>query len=217
MRQTLQHACDRGDEIYILGDLVEVWIGDDDDSVFAERLKNDLRQIASLTPVFVMAGNRDFLYRDAFTQDTGTTLLPDPFRLSAPDLPFPALLAHGDAYCTSDTAYMNMRRLFRSPTWQDEFLNSSLDERRQFAQAIRSQSKAANQLKAANITDVIESEIQADLATHDCPLMIHGHTHRPAIHNMTDGMKRIVLGDWDRCGWYLRQHEATFELERFAI
>ena len=215
--KVLRDACDRGDEVFILGDLVEVWIGDDDDSEFAKALIRDLRSTSTHTPIHLMQGNRDFLYREAFASLSGAQFLSDPFVLDTEDLPERVLLAHGDAYCTSDDAYMSMRRLFRSPEWQDQILSSTLEERRALAKSLREQSKISNELKAANITDVVEVEIENDLKLHDCKTMIHGHTHRPGIHLLSDGAKRVVLGDWDACGWLLRQHEDAFTLERFAI
>lgn len=216
-QRILRDACDRGDEIFILGDLVEVWIGDDDDSEFAEALIRDLRSTTAHVPLHLMRGNRDFLYREAFASLSGAKLLTDPFLLDCDDLPERVLLAHGDAYCTSDDAYMKMRQLFRSSEWQDQILSSTLEERRSLAKSLREQSKISNELKAANITDVVEIEIENDLTAHDCKTMIHGHTHRPGFHYLSNGARRMVLGDWDSCGWLLRQQNDTFTLERFSI
>lgn len=216
-QRVLRNACDNGDEVFILGDLVDVWIGDDDDSSFAKALIGDLRACTSQVPVYVMHGNRDFLFREEFANSASATLLNDPFVLDRDDLTGKILLSHGDAYCVSDSAYMEMRDLFRSSEWQNQILRSTLDERRALARSLREQSKASNELKAENITDVVEAEIERDLVEHGCKTMIHGHTHRPGIHALRDGAKRVVLGDWDRCGWLLRQHASSFTLERFAI
>ena len=216
-QRLLQSACDNGEELFILGDLVDVWIGDDDDSSFAKTLISDLRSCSARVPLHVMHGNRDFLYREEFARLTRATLLTDPFVLDHEDLTERILLSHGDAYCTSDTAYMQMRSLLRSAEWQNQVLGSTLEERRELARSLRAQSKASNELKAENITDVVEAEIERDLVAHDCETMIHGHTHRPGIHALRDAAKRIVLGDWDRCGWLIRQNTSTFTLERFAI
>ena len=216
-QHVLQSACDEANEVYILGDLVEVWVGDDDDSRFAETLIADLRMCAARIPVHVMHGNRDFLYRERFAERTGAFLLTDPFVLSGESHADRILLAHGDAYCTSDVEYMQVRRLFRSTEWQNQILGSTLEERRELARSLREQSRAANQLKAANITDVVEAEIEKDMEEHECQTMIHGHTHRPGIHTLGSGARRVVLGDWDLCGWLLRQHNTTLRLERFAI
>ncbi len=213
----LSYTAERYDELYVLGDLVEVWVGDDDDSMFAHRLTNDLRHCAEHIPVFLMHGNRDFLYRETFAKRSGTQLLTDPFVLEASDLHERILLAHGDAYCTTDAEYMKLRTLFRSLSWQDHILASSLEERRVFARSLREQSKKANQLKPANITDVEEIAIENDLHEHKCTKMIHGHTHRAGVHTLHHGMTRVVLGDWDDCGWLLSQCGEEFTLERFAI
>ena len=216
-QRVLYNASKRFDDVYILGDLVEVWVGDDDDSAFAQALVHDLRECALTTSIFVMHGNRDFLYREGFADRANVALIDDPFLLAAGDIPEPVLLAHGDAFCTSDTEYMNARSLFRSREWQDQILNTTLDERRLLARSLREQSRTANQLKAANITDVVEAEIESALVDRNCKLMIHGHTHRPGIHKLGYGATRYVLGDWDACGWLLRQDGSTFSLERFAF
>lgn len=216
-QRVLWHVASTNQELYILGDLVEVWVGDDDDSSFATTLVDDLSECAASTDVFVMHGNRDFLYRDGFESRTGATLLPDPFLLNNEPDTEPVLLAHGDAYCTSDEAYMKVRELFRSETWQDQILGTSLLERRELAQALRAQSQQANQLKPANITDVVEVDVVDAMRRQGCRTMIHGHTHRPAIHHMINNTRRFVLGDWNECGWLLRQQDASFTLERFAI
>lgn len=216
-KRILQHASREQHELFILGDLVEVWVGDDDDASFAQALKKDLHDCSKATTTYLMPGNRDFLYREDFAEQTGFTLLPDPFLLEANDLANPILLAHGDAYCTSDHAYMQMRQLFRSVEWQDEILSKDLEFRRNLANSLREQSKAANQLKAQNITDVDEAELCKDLDQHSSSCMIHGHTHRPAKHLMTQNRTRYVLGDWGECGWMLMQDADCFTLERFAL
>lgn len=216
-KHILHRAVQDQHKVYILGDLVEVWIGDDDDSCFADSLRSDLSWCGARTATKVMHGNRDFLFRADFAADANVELLNDPFKLTDSDLPEPVLLAHGDAYCTSDIEYMRFRAFTRSKEWQDNLLMSSLSERRDFALGLRSASKRANALKAENITDVEEAEVLADLKRNDCSLMIHGHTHRPAIHNMAEGCTRWVLGDWTDYGWVLRQSEAEFSLERFSI
>lgn len=216
-QRVLRTASDKNEEVFILGDLVDVWIGDDDDSSFAKAMIDDLRASTKRIPVYVMHGNRDFLYREEFANLTGVTLLTDPFVLDCEDLRERILLAHGDAYCTSDDSYMKMRSLFRSSEWQNQVLDSTLEERRTLARSLREQSRISNELKAENITDVVEAEIESDLLANGCTTMIHGHTHRPGIHTLHNGTRRIVLGDWDRCGWLLRENDSKFTLERFAI
>lgn len=208
-RDFLAREAPRADALYILGDLVEVWVGDDDDGPTATAVREALAAAASHCPVFVMHGNRDFLLGDGFAADTGVTLIPDPHvvrpRADGPRL----LLAHGDAFCTRDAEYQQARAVLRSPAWQADVLARTLPERRALARSLREQSRAANANKAENIMDVTEEEVVAAMLRHDCPVLIHGHTHRPGAHEVPlgpDGRtgRRYVLGDWGRCGWTLR-------------
>lgn len=201
-------------EIYILGDLVEVWVGDDDDSKFADLLRNMLKKYGERTALYLMHGNRDFLIGSKFASDVNAELLDDPtvIELGGQQL----LLSHGDSYCTSDTAYQQMRQLFRSIEFQDNFLSQDLETRREFAQNVREQSQKSNANKPDQITDVVEDEVRKALKHHNCCTVIHGHTHRPGLHDLGDGLSRYVLGSWERCGWrgWLRDE---FILECFSI
>ena len=216
-QEVLEQATRDRDEVFILGDLVEVWVGDDDDSEFADQLRLDLTRATQHIPVHLMHGNRDFLYRETLESVTGVRLLQDPHTLIREDLTAPVFLTHGDAYCTSDSAYMQARRLFRSAEWQDNILKSTLEERRLLAQNLRDQSKQANELKADNITDVVEQELGRAAQDAECHHIIHGHTHRPAIHQLPNNAIRYVLGAWDQCGWILRNSGDHFHLERFKL
>lgn len=220
-RDFLAREAPRADALYILGDLVEVWVGDDDDGPTATAVREALVAATSHCPVFVMHGNRDFLLGDTFAADTRVTLIPDPYvvqpRADGPRL----LLAHGDAFCTRDTAYQEARALLRSPAWQADVLARTLPERRALARSLRDQSRAANANKAENIMDVTEEEVAAAMLRHDCHVLIHGHTHRPGVHDVAlgpDGRagRRYVLGDWGRCGWTLRFGREV-ALECFAL
>ena len=212
--RTLEAACREDADIYILGDLVEVWVGDDDDCEFADLLRNTLRKYGERTSMFLMHGNRDFLFGPKFASDVQATLLDDPTTISLGNQN--VLLSHGDAFCTSDTAYQQMRKLFRSTEFQTNFLSQDLHSRRDFAQTMREQSKKSNANKAEHITDVTEEAVCSALEAHECEIVIHGHTHRPGHHVLKDGRSRYVLGSWERCGWYARfQSELT--LECFAI
>ncbi|MYH15135.1 MAG: UDP-2,3-diacylglucosamine diphosphatase [Gammaproteobacteria bacterium] len=199
------------EEVFILGDLFEAWIGDDDDSALAKRVCAVLERAAQRTAVGVMAGNRDFLIGQQFAERTGAQLLPDPFRTHDR-----LILAHGDALCTGDEAYQAMRKLFRSPVWQAEMLAKPLIERRTAANGLRSASRASNAVKPMAIMDA--DPAAADRLFEDLggQVLIHGHTHRPAIHGHAQGL-RYVLGDWARCGWLLRQTGQRFRLECFAL
>ncbi|MDE0038082.1 MAG: UDP-2,3-diacylglucosamine diphosphatase [Gammaproteobacteria bacterium] len=203
------------DAFYILGDLVEVWVGDDDDGPVAASIRDALTAASRRCAVYVMHGNRDFLIGAQFAEHTGATLIEDPSVVEVDGNR--VLLAHGDAYCTGDAEYQRMRAVFRSPAWQSEVLSSSIEERRALAASLRAKSIAANENKAANIMDVTPSSIRRAMDDAAVSLMVHGHTHRPGIHDLGGGRRRIVLGDWDRCGWKLRLDKGDPELTCFAL
>ena len=203
------------DAFYILGDLVEVWVGDDDDGPVAAAIRETLRAASRRCAVYLMHGNRDFLIGAQFAEHTGATLIEDPSIIEVDGNR--VLLAHGDAYCTGDIEYQRMRTLFRSPAWQTEVLSSSIEERRALAASLRAKSIAANENKATNIMDVTPSSIRQAMDDSAVSLMVHGHTHRPGIHDLGGGRRRIVLGDWDRCGWKLRLDGGDAQLTCFAL
>ncbi len=205
------------DALYILGDLAEVWIGDDDDSETAEALREALSQAARLCPLHIMHGNRDFLFGQRFAREVGGELIDDPHIAEIDGQR--VLLTHGDALCTADTVYQLARRLFRSEAWQRDILGRSLQERRGIAQQMRRQSEAANANKAENIMDVTPEEVVALMRRMGCATLIHGHTHRPGVNDVPLGDTvgtRYVLGDWDRCGWFIR-FKGTPELVCFPL
>lgn len=201
----------RAEEIYLLGDLCEVWVGDDDDGPLARHFVELLAATSRRARVFVMRGNRDFLYGAAFERAAGVTLIPDPYPLD-----HRVVLAHGDAFCIDDRAYQDARQLFRSPGWQADVLARPLAERRALASHLREQSLAANANKADNIMDVSPDEVARVMREHNAALLIHGHTHRPGIHRAAWG-RRVVLGAWERCGWVLEQNHENFDLRCFAL
>ena len=203
------------DALYILGDLAEVWVGDDDDGAVATAIREALARATQRCAVYVMRGNRDFLLGERFAAEAGVTLLPDPSVVDVGGQR--VLLAHGDAYCTGDVEYQRMRAQFRSPAWQAEVLAMPLDARRALAASLRAKSRAANETKAENIMDVAPAAVAAALAKADASLLVHGHTHRPGIHPLADGRRRIVLGDWDRCGWMLKLDGEEPMLGCFAL
>ena len=186
------------DALYILGDLFEVWLGDD--AVFPD-IKPVMEALAALhrrgVPVYVMAGNRDFLMGAGFEAMSGCTLLPDPTVIDLYGTP--TLLMHGDTLCTDDVEYQRFRAQVRDPRWQAAILAKSVEERIAYAKQMRAQSKAAMQGKSEEIMDVNAQAVGQALREHQVTRMIHGHTHRPAIHGlMLDDhpATRIVLGDW---------------------
>jgi len=203
------------DAVYILGDLVEVWVGDDDDDPTAVAIRETLGHAAQRRAVHVMHGNRDFLFGERFAADTGVTLLDDPAVVEVDGERL--LIAHGDAYCTRDVAYQKAREQLRSKAWQAGVLTMSLTDRRALAAGLRARSIAINENKAANIMDVTPEAVEVAMDAADVKSMIHGHTHRPGIHSLRRGRRRIVLGDWDRCGWKLTYASGDANLSCFAL
>jgi UDP-2,3-diacylglucosamine hydrolase len=185
-------------ELYILGDLFEAWVGDDDDD---PRLAPVLDALARLTragvPCAVMHGNRDFLIGARFCDATGCRLLGDYERI---DLYGEAvLLTHGDLLCTDDTRYQSLRATLRNPAWQREFLAKPLAERRKIAAELRELSATEIAAKSYEIMDVNQATVERTMRDHGVSFLLHGHTHRPAIHRFAlDGRPaaRIVLGAW---------------------
>ncbi len=186
------------DALYILGDLFESWIGDDDPNPYYAHMKTALRALSdSGVPVFFMHGNRDFMIGDQFAEETGVTLLADPslVELHGERL----LLSHGDAMCTDDVEYQQVRAMTRNPEWQAMMMAKSVDERIAFAMAAREQSQARYNSIDEEITDVNQDAVEATIREHGCDILLHGHTHRPAVHpfHVDDRpVHRIVLGDW---------------------
>ena len=159
--------------IYLLGDLTEVWVGDDDDGPLALALVEVLSRAAQRCSIYLMHGNRDFLIGKQFADRAGVELIDDPFMLDSD-----TLLSHGDAFCVDDTDYQAARRMFRSKQWQADILGRSLDERRALAQGLREHSRTTNANKAENIMDVSDTEIASVVRSHHAIRLIHGHTHR---------------------------------------
>ena len=199
------------DAITILGDLCEVWVGDDDDGPLARALIELLSEATRFCPIYLMHGNRDFLFGERFASETGVRLLEDPCLLDDG-----TLLAHGDAFCIDDDEYQQIRITLRSADWQRSILSQSLTERRALASAMRSQSQQTNANKAQNIMDVADREIERVMREHAATRLIHGHTHRPGEHVHELG-KRYVLGAWDSCGWLLRMTSSNIRLECFPL
>ncbi|MGH8369747.1 MAG: UDP-2,3-diacylglucosamine diphosphatase [Gammaproteobacteria bacterium] len=196
--QFLTDEARRAESLYILGDFFEVWIGDDDPDPHHARVMTGLRELSDAgVPVYFMHGNRDFLIGEGFAKLTGCRILPDPTLIELQGTP--TLLMHGDTLCTDDTEYQRFRSMVRDPAWQQTFLSKPLEERRAFAAKARSESQSQTRQKAESIMDVNQQAVEKIMLQHDVTRLIHGHTHRPAIHHFTSGSKpstRIVLGDW---------------------
>jgi UDP-2,3-diacylglucosamine hydrolase len=195
------------DALYILGDLFEVWIGDDEISGFNENIKHSLKQLTAIgVPVYIMVGNRDFLIGQRFAKATGCQLLPDPFILDLYGQLI--LLTHGDALCTLDKWHMRFRKLTQNRFLRWFFLQLPLSMRRAIAKKLRSNSQRTTQTLPDYIMDVAPEEVLQQLRRYDVSYLIHGHTHRPAIHqhyheNLTVA-ERIVLGAWEQQGSALK-------------
>jgi UDP-2,3-diacylglucosamine hydrolase len=193
--------------LYILGDLFEAWVGDDDPSQAGELVAGKLRGLADAgVPVYFMRGNRDFLLGDAYARRAGMTILNDPAVVTLHGTP--TLLMHGDTLCSDDVAYQQFRAQTRDPAWQQQFLAQPLPARLAFAQQARAASQGRqSELKAQGamdaITDVTQDTVEATFARFGVDRIIHGHTHRPAVHAHRGGT-RIVLGDWYEQGSVLR-------------
>ena len=185
------------DALFILGDLFEVWVGDDAAALpgFEARCAVLLRDASARRPVYFMHGNRDFLLGHDFAARANVSLLEDPTVLVFQGQRW--LLSHGDALCLEDTEYLRFREQVRSPAWQQAVLAQPLEARRALARSVRSQSEARQRDPAVVWADVAGPAASEWLARAGAPTLIHGHTHRPAEHDLGHGLRRIVLSDWD--------------------
>lgn len=211
------------DALYILGDLFEAWVGDDDPSETGAFVADRLATLsAGGVPVYFIHGNRDFLLGPDYAQRAGMTLLEDPTRivLYGQDV----LLMHGDTLCTGDLAYQQFRAQTRDARWQQQFLSQPLATRMAFAQQARAASQARQgELRDSGemetITDVAPDAVEAAFQAHGVDTIIHGHTHRPAVHALDVGgrpRRRVVLGDWYEQGSVLRVDAGGMHLQHLA-
>ena len=195
--------------LYILGDLFESWVGDDDPNEHYAWIKQALKKLTrKRVPVFFMHGNRDFMIGEQFAAETGVEILTDPevIELHGEKI----LVSHGDAYCTDDHEYQAVRKMTRDPDWQAMMLEKSLEERLAFAAQARQASMARGGTIDEEITDVNQEAIENALREAGVLTILHGHTHRPAVHQFNlDGQpaRRIVLGDWYEQGSVVRWDE----------
>lgn len=209
----------QADALYILGDFFEAWVGDDGMSAYQQSIARALRELTdSGTRLYLMHGNRDFLIGKQFCRETGAELLNDPSLVSIEGQR--VLLMHGDSLCTQDLAYMKLRRWLRNPLTLFILRHLPLSTRFKLARKLRSESKAQTRMKAAEIIDVTPELIPQVLARHGVTTLIHGHTHRPATHDLLingQPAQRIVLGDWDKFGWALQIDEMGFQQASFPL
>ncbi len=209
----LAHEARGADALYILGDLFEAWVGDDDAEPARERVCRALRNAAANgLPCFLLHGNRDFLLGAGFTARTGVRVLPDPVLAELDAIP--VLLTHGDILCTDDHAYQELRTVVRSGPWQRRFLALPLPARNLLADAARAGSRAHTTRVVPDIMDVNQTAVQAAFRASGARWLIHGHTHRPGVEEyLVDGERavRIVLGAWYETGSYLRWHRGKYQ------
>jgi UDP-2,3-diacylglucosamine hydrolase len=205
--------------LYILGDFFEAWIGDDAMSPYQLSICAALRQLSDGgTRIFLMHGNRDFLLGKAFCKAAGARLLRDPSVVEFNGQP--VLLMHGDSLCTLDRGYMKLRRVLRNPLTLFVLRHLPLGTRQKLARKLRNESRAQTRLKASDIVDVTPEQIPRVMRAHGVLTLIHGHTHRPAVHRLdVNGQpaRRIVLGDWDREAWALQVDAQGMALAPFAF
>jgi len=197
----LEERAPTASHLYILGDLFEVWLGDDDPVVDQQPVIDALQRLASSIPVYFMAGNRDFLLGQDFAARIGLRLLEEPQYLQLGTQR--VLLIHGDTLCTDDHDYQQFRSMVRTATWQAEFLGQPLVERQRIAARLRSDSSAAMAQKSPGIMDVNQQAVVDCFEQNGVDIIVHGHTHRPAVHRYTDSLQRLVLGDWNPGPSYL--------------
>lgn len=187
--------------LYVLGDLFETWIGDDDPAPEYAQIFDCFKTLSQNTDIFFLCGNRDFLLHEAGAVRIGATLLTEPAYLQLGDDRI--VLLHGDSLCTDDIDYQKFREIVRSDGWQNDFLAKSIAERQQIVTDLRAQSQTAMQSKPTEIMDVNRQAVLDSFKQSGVNSMIHGHTHRPAVHYYEGGLTRYVLGDWNPQPSYL--------------
>ncbi len=211
----------QADALYILGDFLEYWLGDDDPSPALAPVFDKLIELSKKhqTSIFFMHGNRDFLVGNKLAERCHFTLIQnDTFKIKIQDED--VLLMHGDTLCIDDIEYQKFRHLVRSQQWQQDILSKTIEERIQIAKNLREQSKKSTSEKQDAIMDVNQQETEKTFINNNVKVIIHGHTHRPAIHQkIINGQQttRVVLGDWFESGSYLRINNASqYKLQSFG-
>lgn len=211
----LKERASQADALYILGDLFEVWPGDDMIQPDYQESISAMKQLAdSGIPLFVMQGNRDFLMADQFTEVSGASLIEDPTIIDLYGIK--TLLMHGDTLCSDDIEYQKFRTMVRDPVWKKSFFALPKEERLAMTSKYRKMSKVETKKKAMDIMDVNQQAVETAMLEKNIQLLIHGHTHRPAVHDFSvngKAMKRIVLGDWYEQGSVLVCDESGCQLE----
>jgi len=216
--QFLQNEARQSRALYILGDLFEAWLGDDCILPAYQEIIQHIKELTSSNiPVYFIHGNRDFLIGSRFAELTGCQLLDESTIITIDEEDY--LILHGDTLCTDDVKYQQFRSMVRNPEWQKQLLAKTPAERIALAKQYREISQTETAEKAADIMDVNQQEVENALRNAKVNTMIHGHTHRPNIHNFElDGKQaqRIVLGDWYKHGSALKLENGKFELQTIS-
>ncbi|NVD06269.1 UDP-2,3-diacylglucosamine diphosphatase [Vibrio sp. JPW-9-11-11] len=206
----------KADALYVLGDLFEFWIGDDDRSQFANQIRAEFKNLTdSGVPCYFTQGNRDFLIGQRFSRQTGVKLLGDETVIDLYGRK--ALVLHGDTLCTQDVKYLEYRKKVHQPWLQWVFNRIPMSIKKKIVSKVQSGINTEKQTKSLDIMDVTQSEVELVMQSHQVDLMIHGHTHRPNVHTFERNQKaytRIVLGDWYTQGSVLVFDKNHFELQQ---
>ncbi len=211
----LENQAREVESLYILGDLFESWIGDDDPNPMVREVIGKLRSLSdSGVRLYFQHGNRDFLIGKRFAEETGCTLLPETHIAEIDG--HRVVLLHGDTLCTADREYQRFRTLTRNKIVKAMLLKLPLKKRQQMAADLRAKSMSANSNKAENIMDVTPEEVEKVLQESGVTTMIHGHTHRPDRHKHKLG-ERVVLGDWNKSAWIARITGSGPELVKISL
>ena len=217
----MQNIAPRSQQLYVLGDLFEVWVGDDNISPLNSQVTELFSEYSKHHgELFLLHGNRDFLLGDQFATRCGACLLNEPFKLHWNN--HIICMMHGDILCSDDIKYQEFRSMVRKPQWQAEFLSHGLSRRLEVASGLREQSKEAQSSKQMEIMDVNQQTVIDTIKQNNCNCLIHGHTHRQAVHQHTLGnhqedATRIVLSDWGNQGHYLELQQETFQNHYFTL
>ncbi|MCL1143937.1 UDP-2,3-diacylglucosamine diphosphatase [Shewanella gaetbuli] len=206
----LKHGLDNVECLYIIGDLFEVWMGDDIAEPFSKEIASAIKQVSLTIPVYFIQGNRDFLVGKAYCQQAGMVLLPDTYQSNLYGTQ--TVILHGDSLCTLDVSYQRFRRFRSIGIVRWIYAHLPRQTRLNIAAKIRKKSQQSNQQKHYQIMDVELSAVDKLLQQTGCQRMIHGHTHRPAIHELSNNKQRVVVGDWYTHGSVLYVNSQGCEL-----
>ena len=212
----LQNRANKARFLYVLGDLFETWIGDDDPATELSKLFNCFEKLSHSTQIYFLPGNRDFLFGDEGARRMGARVIRDPSIITLGEER--VALLHGDSMCTDDLEYQDFRVMVRGEAWQTAFLHKPLSERKNIATGLRNQSKANMQHKSMDIMDVNRQTVIDTFDELGVKTMIHGHTHQPAVHHYGVDRTRYVLGDWNPQPSFLSwRADRGFELTDYRV